>query len=47
MARDEGFAAHVAAEARQLGYRVITVDGSRPITEIEAEVEAHLGLRTR
>jgi adenylate kinase family enzyme len=44
MARDEGFAAHVAAEARQLGYRVITVDGSRPIAKIRAEVETHLGL---
>jgi hypothetical protein len=44
MSRDEGFAAHVAAEAPRLGYRVITVDGSHTIDEIQAEVEAHFGL---
>jgi adenylate kinase family enzyme len=43
MARDEEFAAYVAAEARRLGYTVITVDGSRSLGQIRAEVEAHFG----
>ena len=44
-ARDEGFATHVASEARRRGYSVITIDGSRGADAILAEVELKLGWR--
>ncbi|MBM2619858.1 hypothetical protein JIG36_30540 [Actinoplanes sp. LDG1-06] len=41
MRRDAQFAVRVAAEARSLGYRVITVDGTVAIAELAADVLAH------
>ncbi len=45
MSRDAGFARAVAADATQLGYRVITVDGSVSLDDNERAVERHFGLR--
>jgi len=47
MARDAGFARRVAADAQGLGYRVVLVDGSKPVDEIYAEVVDHFGLTVR
>jgi hypothetical protein len=45
MARDAGFAKAVATEANDLGFEVITVDGSRSIAETVRLVEEHFGLK--
>jgi len=45
MARDIGFARHVADEAAALGRTCIVVDGTRPLDAICDEVRRHLGLR--
>lgn len=42
MSRDASFARLVAAQARELGYRVITVDGTVPAAEIAATVDEML-----
>jgi hypothetical protein len=47
MARDAGFARAVAADAEERGYPVLSVDGTRPLSDIERVVEAHFGLRSR
>lgn len=44
MDRDAGFALAVAADARQHGFRVITVDGSRSLEETARIVEEYFGL---
>lgn len=45
MARDAGFAKAVASEANDLGFEVITVDGSRSIAETVRLVEEHFGFK--
>ena len=44
MQRDAEFSRMVARQARELGYRVITVDGTRPVEAILREVIEHFGL---
>ncbi|MEO8286531.1 MAG: hypothetical protein ABI670_08860 [Chloroflexota bacterium] len=46
MGRDAQFAETVALDARNRALRVITVDGSRSIEALAAEVEAHFGLQS-
>jgi hypothetical protein len=43
MGRDAQFAKIVTRDALNRGFRVITVDGSRSIEELAAEVEEHFG----
>ena len=45
MQRDERFATRVATEARSLGYRVLTIDGTVPPAEIAADVQSHQSAR--
>jgi hypothetical protein len=44
MARDAGFALAVAEQARSLGFKVLTTDGTRSIDDAVRLVEAHFGL---
>jgi hypothetical protein len=44
MARDAGFAKAVAEEARSLGFKVLTVDGSVSLEETVRVVEEHFRL---
>jgi hypothetical protein len=45
MERDIGYAAQVADEAKSLGRKLITVDGSQSPANVLAEAVAHFGLR--
>ncbi len=44
MARDVGFARRVARDARERGFRVLVVDGSRSLDDTAFTVEQHYGL---
>lgn len=44
MDRDIGFARHVAGNARERGFEVLVVDGSRPLDEMIRVVETYFGL---
>jgi 2-phosphoglycerate kinase len=44
MARDASFARFVADDARSLGFKVVTTDGTRSIAETVRLVEEHFGL---
>lgn len=44
MDRDIGFARHVAGDARERGFEVLVVDGSRPLDEMIRVVETYFGL---
>ncbi len=44
MARDAGFASHVAEQARARGRTVITVDGSEPVETVLNRIISHFGL---